>query len=107
MSFWSTFGLAIEPRIDQLLSDRGADCTLEDLMNESEIIQEAKGLNRKLTDLYPCYTRAASLPRSFARSFLGAFALLVHCLPRAALLSHPAGRLLAQRRSLTRIAQLA
>jgi hypothetical protein len=50
MSFWQTFGLTIESQIDKLLGDNAGDCSLEDLMNESEIIQEAKGLNRKLTD---------------------------------------------------------
>merc|ERR1712017_53714 len=49
MSFWQTFGLQSESEIDKLLADdREETPTLQQLLEEEEIIQETKSQNKKL-----------------------------------------------------------
>ncbi len=50
MSFWKTFGFHTVSAIDTLLE--GEDYTLEQLLDEEEILQETKAQNKKLIDLY-------------------------------------------------------
>ena len=47
--FWS-LGHFTSPSIDTIL-DREAGFTLEELLEEDELLQECKGQNQKLTDL--------------------------------------------------------
>jgi serine/threonine-protein phosphatase 6 regulatory subunit 3 len=54
MSFWKTFGFHTTSSIDSIL-DRG-DCSLEDLLDEEEILQECKAQNKRLMQLYPFHT---------------------------------------------------
>lgn len=54
MSFWKTFGFHTVSAVDNLL-DSG-EYTLEQLLDEEEILQETKSQNRKLIDLYPQHT---------------------------------------------------
>jgi len=49
MSFWKSFGFHSVTALDQLL-DSG-NFTLEQLMDEEDILQEVKGQNKKLIDL--------------------------------------------------------
>jgi hypothetical protein len=51
MSFWKTFGFHTVSAIDTLLESD--DFTLEQLLDEEEILQETKSQNKKLIDLYP------------------------------------------------------
>ena len=51
MSFWRTFGFHTVSAIDTIF-DRG-DYSLEEFLEEEEILQEAKALNKKLMELYP------------------------------------------------------
>lgn len=51
MSFWKTFGFHAVSAIDTILD--GGDFTLEQLLDEEEILQETKSQNKKLLDLYP------------------------------------------------------
>jgi hypothetical protein len=48
MSFWKTFGFHTVSAIDTLLE--GGDFTLEQLLDEEEILQETKSQNKKLLD---------------------------------------------------------
>jgi hypothetical protein len=48
MSFWKTFGFHTVSAIDNILD--GGDYTLEQLLDEDEILQETKSLNKKLLD---------------------------------------------------------
>ena len=50
MSFWSTFDFHTESNVDKLLNK--PDCTLEELLDEDELIQECRSQNRTLIDLY-------------------------------------------------------
>lgn len=50
MSFWKNFGFHSASTIDTLLEEKGADLTLEELMDEPELIQECKSQNRKLIE---------------------------------------------------------
>ena len=52
MSFWKNFGFHSASAIDSLLEEKGADLTLEELMDEPELIQECKSQNRKLIELF-------------------------------------------------------
>lgn len=52
MSFWKNFGFHSASTIDTLLEEKGADLTLEELMDEPELIQECKSQNRKLIELF-------------------------------------------------------
>ena len=49
MSFWKTFGFQTVSAIDNLL-DSG-NFTLEQLLDEEDILQETKAQNKKLIDL--------------------------------------------------------
>lgn len=51
MSFWKTFGFHTVSAIDTILE--GEDFTLDQLLDEEEILQETKSQNKKLIDLYP------------------------------------------------------
>lgn len=51
MSFWKTFGFHTVSAIDTLLE--GGEFTLEQLLDEEDILQETKSQNKKLIDLYP------------------------------------------------------
>jgi serine/threonine-protein phosphatase 6 regulatory subunit 3 len=51
MSFWRTFGFHNANSIETIL-DRG-DYTLDELLEEEEILQECKAQNKRLLDLYP------------------------------------------------------
>ncbi len=50
MSFWKTFGFHTVSAIDTLLESD--EFTLEQLLDEEEILQETKSQNKKLIDLY-------------------------------------------------------
>lgn len=50
MSFWKTFGFHTVSAIDTIL-DTG-EYTLEQLLDEEEILQETKSQNKRLIDLY-------------------------------------------------------
>jgi len=56
MSFWKTFGFHTVSAIDTILD--GGDFTLEQLLDEEEILQETKSQNKKLIDFL---TQPASL----------------------------------------------
>lgn len=49
MSFWRTFGFHTISAIDTLLEK--PDCTLQELYDEDELLQECKSQNRRLLDL--------------------------------------------------------
>lgn len=51
MSFWRTFGFHTVSAVETIL-DRES-FTLEELLDEEEILQEVKSQNKKLLDLYP------------------------------------------------------
>jgi len=50
MSFWKTFGFNTGSAIDSILD--GEDYTLEQLLDEEEIIQETKSQNKRLLDFF-------------------------------------------------------
>lgn len=50
MSFWKTFGFNTGSAIDSILD--GEDYTLEQLLDEEEIMQETKSQNKRLLDLF-------------------------------------------------------
>jgi len=50
MSFWKTFGFQAVSAIDTLLD--GGEFTLEQLLDEEEILQETKSQNKKLLDFF-------------------------------------------------------
>lgn len=62
--FWR-FGFHNPSAVDTLL-DR-EDVTLEEVLEEEELLQEAKSHNQRLVDLYPFYTLStpSSMPVSF------------------------------------------
>lgn len=51
MSFWRTFGFHTVSAVETILDKESF--TLEELLDEEEILQEVKSQNKKLLDLYP------------------------------------------------------
>ena len=50
MSVWKNFGFYAASAIDQILDSR--EFTLEQLLDEDDILQETKAQNKKLIDFY-------------------------------------------------------
>lgn len=53
MSFWRNFGFYTVSSIETTLNK--PDFTLEDLLDDEEILQEVKAQNKKLIDVYVSY----------------------------------------------------
>ena len=49
MSFWSSFAFHTESNIDKLL--KNPDCSLEELFEDNELIQECRSQNHTLIEL--------------------------------------------------------
>ena len=59
MSFWRTFGFQTVSAVETILETESF--TLEELLNEEEILQEVKSQNKKLIDLYVLRNLSLSL----------------------------------------------